>query len=38
MAKDCSEDLLIQKSTAKLTFAFKIFLFSVHSKSPIFRH
>lgn len=38
MAKDCSEDLLIQKSTAELTFAFKIFLFSVHSKIPIFRH
>lgn len=34
MAKDYSEDLLIQKSTAELTFAFKIFLFSVCSKSP----
>lgn len=27
MAKDCSEDLLIQKSTAELTFVLRFFYF-----------
>lgn len=36
MAKDCSEAPLIQKSTAELTFAFKIFfIFRTFEKSDI---